>query len=80
MKTRDVKTSYPKTISMSQKEADAVQTGQLKFNEVFSIRTGCSLGKANMKVVRKSLRYIFEKETKRRYAVARFKKEKHERV
>lgn len=73
MKTKNIKTNYPNTISMSQDTADIVRAGKLKFGTVYSIATGKSLGNANMRLVKSTLKNVFEKDTGRRYSVARFK-------
>ncbi len=58
---------------MSQKEANLVRAGEVKFGKVTSAMTGKSLGNANMSIVKGTLKDIFERDTKRRYSVARFK-------
>lgn len=73
MKTKDIKTNYPNTISMSLETADLVRTDSYKFGTVTDASTGRTLGIANMKLVKSTLHNVFERDTNRRYAVARFK-------
>lgn len=73
MKTIDIRTNYPNTISIQSNKLVEIYDGSLEIGNVYSEQTGEFLGKCNMDLVRETMR-PGESKASKHYYIADFRK------